>query len=199
MTTLPLEHALLRRSFDDGWLDILVGTGLIAIGTAWLLDAVIAGAAIPAILVPVWLAGRKSIVEPRLAQPRFRDTQLQAKRRDLTGWFILGAAVLLAEIAVVFSAHKAGAADFALLSEFAVGIPAALVAVGLLAGLVASARRFILYSLAAFGIAASGALLQSEAPGLLIALCGVLPLVSGGVLMLRFLSRHPLTERAGDE
>ena len=30
-------------------------------------------------------------------------------------------------------------------------------------------------------------------------LIGVLLLVSGGVLMLRFLSRHPLTERAGNE
>ena len=45
--TTPLTRALYRRSFDDGWLDVLVGLGLTLIGFAWLADQIVLGALVP--------------------------------------------------------------------------------------------------------------------------------------------------------
>jgi len=199
MTIQPLQHELFRRSFDDGWLDLIVGLGLAGIGAAWMMDYVVAGAAIPAILVPLWLAGRKSIIEPRLAQPRFREGQRQAMRRNLSVWLILGVAVLLTEAVIVFAVSQSGILGLSNAADVAVGIPAALVALGLLAGLLTGARRFLAYALAGVAIAAAGIFTGSDTPGLLIALCGTLPLLAGIILLSRFMQHHPVTETGDNE
>ena len=100
MSSTPMEKRLFRRSFDDGWLDVLVGLGLTGIGVCWLAGAIALTAVVPAVLFPFWKIGREALVEPRLGRVRFSEARTEETRRSLTGWLVLGASVLVAEAAV---------------------------------------------------------------------------------------------------
>jgi hypothetical protein len=188
--TTPLTRKLYRRSFDDGWLDVLVGLGLTLIGLAWLADQIVLGALVPAVLAPFWTIGRRALVEPRLASPQFGTAQQAETRRALTGWVIFGAGVGLTELAFLFFVNRGGT-GLAGLDDLAVGIPALLVGVGLFAGLILGAKRFAAYGVFAIGLGLTGAWAGVEQPGLLILLSGGLVLACGGALLARFMARHP--------
>ena len=197
--TTPLTRALYRRSFDDGWLDVLVGLGLTLIGLAWLADQIVLGALVPAVLAPFWTIGRRTLVEPRLASPQFGTAKQAETRRALTGWVIFGAGVGLTELAFLVFVNRGGT-GLSGLGDLAVGIPAMLVGLGLFAGLILGARRFVAYAVFAIGLGLAGAWAGVERPGLLILLSGGLVLACGGALLARFMARHPATGagEAGD-
>lgn len=190
--TTPLTRALYRRSFDDGWLDVLVGLGLTLIGVAWLADQVVLGALVPAVLAPFWTIGRRALVEPRLASPHFGTPKQAETRRALTGWVIFGAGVGLSELAFLFFLNRGGT-GLTGLGNVAVGIPAMLVGLGLFAGLILGAKRFIAYGAFAIGLGLAGAWTGVERPGLLILLPGGLVLACGSAMLARFMARHPVS------
>lgn len=188
--TTPLTRALYRRSFDDGWLDVLVGVGLTLIGCFWLIDQVVLGALVPAVLFPFWKIGRQKLVEPRLAAPNFGVSQTAQTRRALTGWVLFGAGVALTELAfVVFVKTTWSAAGGS--TDFAVAIPAILVGTGLFSGLIIGARRFLVYGLLAIGTALGGSWAGVEQPGWLLVLAGLPVLIAGLVLLVRFFRDFP--------
>ncbi|MAK63831.1 MAG: hypothetical protein CMF75_03655 [Maricaulis sp.] len=184
--TTPLTRALYRRSFDDGWLDVLVGFGLTLIGCFWLIDQVVLGALVPAVLFPFWTIGRKKLVEPRLAAPSFGAPQTARTRRALTGWVLFGAGVGLTELAFVFFLRTTGES-----TTLAVAIPAILVGTGLFSGLIIGARRFLVYGLLAIGTGLVGGWAGVEQPGWLLVLAGLPVLVAGLVLLVRFFRDFP--------
>ncbi|MEP3074362.1 hypothetical protein [Maricaulis sp.] len=193
--TMPMTRALYRRSFDDGWLDVLTGLGLVLIGLAWLADQIVLGALVPAALAPFWTIGRRALVEPRLSSPQFGSAQQAETRRALTGWLIFGAGVGLTELAFLIFVNRGGT-GLGGVGNVAVGIPAILVGLGLFAGLMLGAKRFAAYGLFAIGLGLAGAWTGTDRPGLLILLSGVLVLACGGALLARFMMRYPMT---GDE
>jgi len=188
--TTPLTRALYRRSFDDGWLDVLVGLGLTLIGVAWLADQIVLGALVPAVLAPFWTIGRRKLVEPRLASPQFGTDRQAQTRRSLTGWAIFGAGIALTELAFLVFVNRSGA-GLTGLGDLAVGIPAILVGIGLLAGLIVGAKRFLAYGVVATGLGLAGAWAGVERPGLLILLSGAFVLACGVALLARFMARYP--------
>ena len=189
--TTPLTRALYRRSFDDGWLDVLVGLGLTLIGFAWLADQIVLGALVPAVLAPFWTIGRRTLIEPRLASPQFGTDQQAKTRRSLAGWAIFGAGIALTALASLVFVNRSGT-GLTGLGDLAVGVPAILVGIGLFAGLIVGAKRFAAYAVFAIALGLAGAWAGVERPGLLILLSGGLVLSCGGALMARFLARHPV-------
>ena len=198
MSALPLETALYRRSFDDGLLDVLVGIGLIAIGFSWIADLIPLGAIAPAILIPFWQTGRKQLIDPRLAHPKFRDSRHQSNRRSLVGWGTFGAGVLLAEIALFLYARQGEAPLLSNLSEVVVGLPMFLIGVGLLAGLMVGARRFVIYALISFAIGGIGIVAGAAEPGQLILALGLVVFATGGWMLVSFIRAYPLDEGVAD-
>lgn len=192
MPTLPLENALHRRSFDDGWLDLLVGAGLAAIGVLWIFGAIVFAAAAPAILIPLWIAGRNSFIAPRMATARFRSGREEANRRAFGGWVLLGVGALVAVAVVAGMLRVSGAPVIANARDWAVALPNVLIGFGLLAGLALGARRFIVYAVLALALGAAGVLIGVGEPGYLIAAAGVPVLLCGAVMLGRFMRAHPL-------
>jgi hypothetical protein len=193
-TTSPLENKLYARRFDDGLIDLFVAIGLIAIGASWMLDAPAYGVIAPAVLVPVWKQTRKQLIEPRLEAVTFSPEREAKTRGSMMAWLIFGAAVLLTEIAIFLYASRAEGSIIDRLSEFVVALPAALVAVGLLGGLMVGAWRFAGYAAAALGVAVIGALRGVDDPGLLILVIGALVLGGAVALLARFFKSHPAPE-----
>jgi len=194
MPISQLENTLYRRSFDDGWLDVLVGLGLTAIGASWIAELIPLGALIPAILIPFWKIGRDRLVIPRMEQPSFKGRRYQASRKSLMAWFIFGGGVLLAEIAIFLYARQSGRPLFDNMQNFIVALPVSLIGIGLLAGLMIGAKRFIVYALLTFTIGGFGVATDVDEPGFLIVASGLVILLSGMTMLLRFLRKHPLTE-----
>ncbi len=188
MSSTPMEKRLFRRSFDDGWLDVLVGLGLTGIGVCWLAGAIALTAVVPAVLFPFWKIGREALVEPRLGRVRFSEARTEETRRSLTGWLVLGASVLVAEAAVVFTLGNVASPAMTGVSDVAVAIPVGLIGIGLLAGLLVGARRFIAYSVLAFTVAVAGILGGVEDPAWLILAVGGIVLGSGLVMLFRLLA-----------
>ena len=194
MPVSQLENTLYRRSFDDGWLDVLVGLGIAAIGASWIADIIPLGAVAPAILIPFWETGRERFVFPRMAQPSFRGQRHDASRKSLIGWFIFGAGVLLTEITIFFYARQTGHPLFDNAQNIIVALPVILIGVGLLAGLMIGAKRYIGYAIMAFTIGGIGIATQTEEPGYLILAAGLVILLAGTAMLIRFMRKYPLNE-----
>ena len=190
MTATPLENALFAQRFDDGLLDVFVGLGLVLIGASWLADLIPLGAIAPALLIPFWNKTRASVVEPRMASVQFGANRDTATRRNLTRWFLFGAGVLMAEIAIFFYSRETNAPLFSGFNSVIAGVPTMLIGIGLLAGLMVGAWRFVGYAVAAVTIGFGGAALGVDTPGLLIGAAGLVVLIGGAVLMMRFLRTH---------
>lgn len=190
--TTPMEKALYRRSFGDGWIDILTGLGLTGVGLCWISGQIALTALVPAVLIPFWAIGRRSLVHPRLETPEFREGFRKAGEIRLTGWAIFGAVVFLTELVIFVAASRQGGDAPALARDYAVALPMLLIAIGLLAGLMIGARRFLAYAAAALLIGGTGAWLQVEEPGLLIAALGCVILLTGLGLLIRFVRAYPL-------
>ncbi|MEZ6029533.1 MAG: hypothetical protein R3C46_07250 [Hyphomonadaceae bacterium] len=192
MQASPLENALYRNSFDDGWLDLVVGAGLVGAGLLWLSGGIVWTAPLPAVLIPLWIAGRNSLIAPRMAEARFRPTREAMNRRMFGGWLLAGVGAL-AIAAIVFA--MARGSDWMRVADarsWAVAIPNVLIGAGLLAGLVLGAKRFALYAAIAIAIGAGGAIAGTDEPGALIAAAGAVVLLVGVVMMVRFMRDHPL-------
>ena len=172
MPANPMERHLFQHSFDDGWLDVLAGTGLVAIGLVWLTGVYALGAIVPAILFPFWKLGRQRIVEPRLGRVRFSAARENETRRNLTGWLLVGAGALVTETVILLYLNKNGGSAIPGMTDIAVAIPVFLVGIGLLAGLMIGARRFIAYAVLAGAIGIGGIIAGIDDPAWLILAAG---------------------------
>ena len=191
-----MENALYRRSFGDGWIDVLTGLGLAGIGVCWLSGQMALTALVPAVLIPFWTIGRRRLIYPRLETPRFREAFRRAGEIRLAGWASLGAAVFLAELVILIAARRQGGELPSLARDYAVALPMLLIAIGLLSGLLIGARRFVGYAATALLIGGTGVWLHIDEPGLLIAAHGVAILLIGLSLLFRFFSAYPLESGA---
>lgn len=195
----PLENVLYARRFDDGLLDLFVGAGLVLIGAAWMAASPVYGALAPAVLVPAWTPLRERWIERRLASVTFSAERESETRKSMIGWLIFGACVLITELVVLVFAGGGEASILARLDDAIVALPSALVATGLLAGLMIGAWRFAGYAAAALGIGVIGVVRGVKEPGVPILAAGLLVLCGAAALLVRFFRTHPLTDLAGED
>lgn len=189
-----LEDRVFRSFWQDGLLDCFSGLGLVAIGLAWVTDNVPLGAAVPALLVPIWALVRKRVTAPRLGQVRFNASRRGRERRKLSyGGLVLG---LSAFAAVVLFLLALGRLDTVAPMAWIAGLPAALL--GLLSAVTAllwGLRRFHAYA-ALLAVGACAVVTLDVQPGWGFLVPGILVSFVGAVLLTRFLRRNPLLEEA---
>ena len=199
-STDSLESRLFSSYWDDGLLDVLAGAALLGISTCWLMDLVAVGAAVPAVVAPLWVALRRRWIEPRVGMVQFSDTRQERTRRLLLGTAALGVALLLLFTGVHLLRGSSGQG---LLAQAAPAIPALLVALlSALAGWGLGIPRFLGYALALCiaGLAVSAA---DARPEVAMLSGSLLMLGVGASRLLRFL-RLPVepddsTERGAEE
>ncbi|MEZ4701105.1 MAG: hypothetical protein R2834_12285 [Rhodothermales bacterium] len=195
-----LENSLFASYWSDGLVDVVVGIGILGIGVCWTLDIVAVSAALPAILVPLWLALRTRFTEPRMGVVRFSEKRTNGTREKLGLVAGIGVGVFLLVVTGVFVSNTTIRRDVAsegLLWIIAPGIPSMLIAVALaLGGWMIRQMRFVAYVLIVTGLAALGVVFAVE-PHLQMTIAGIAILAIGLFHVVRFAQHYPLPDHAG--
>jgi hypothetical protein len=191
MIRSSLENEIYTGRFDDGLLDLCVGVGLLGAGLAWLSEHFALVAAMPAVLIPLWIALRRQITEPRLGRVDFAPDRREAERVRLAAAAALGVGAFTGIVAWV---RRAGGAPESL-AALAPLVPAVLLSLGLLiVSAILGAGRFLAYALALAALAALTTWLDGE-PWLYLLLGGALLSLWAASVFARFLATHPNLER----
>ncbi len=193
-----LEASLYRSFWQDGLLDVFIGTGVLLIGFAWLAALVPLGAVVPAVLMPFWPIARKRLITPRAGYVRFSDARTRHERKQLrmlvgigTGVFVLS---LLGGIYAYF--RVAASASDAFLAMLVPALPNVLLALLLALGsLLFAIWRYLLYAILFVLVGVVG-LMMGMHPGWQLVGAGALTLLAGLALLTHFLLHHPLPEPA---
>jgi len=185
-----LERQVYRTYWNDGLLDLFGAVGVLAIGVAWLADAHVFGAIVPAMLVPIWSPLRQRLIDPRLGLVEFSDDRERRNRKQLGMVAALGAGTLGLALILYFVRTRLGIdADLSLVAA----LPALLLALlAIITALLVSTARFLLYAamLAISGVA--GALYGFE-PGPILVIAA-LPILGIALHVLgRFLRNNPVS------
>ncbi len=192
--TTRLEDRLLRRSWNDGLLDLFSGIGLTLMGVAWQFDLVALGPIGPALLLTLWKPVRQRLVEPRAgyAEPGAR-TQERMTRGLVT---FLGAGVGSLLLGILLYTFRRGGGEFSA-SYLVAGLPAVLIAAGAaFVGLAFAVPRFFAYAVVLAVAAAATVVLELHpAPAMLAG--GSFVTVSGALLLARFLHQNPIIDQSG--
>ncbi len=182
---------IFRAYWQDGSIDLFAGIGLALIGIGWLADLIAISAVFPAILVPLWVAFRSKLVEPRLGHIRFDQPRRSQLRRVHTGLLIAGCVMLLLGIAVYLKFRGPLAVD-QWLRAVVPALPAVLVGFGgVLTGFLMGLHRFARYGIACIAAGLIVALLQVD-PGWSLLAGGCVALISGALLLRAFFRDFPL-------
>ena len=196
-----IERKVFSSYFHDGLWDIyggfiLLGIGLtIVIGWDYLMLAFAA-------LAVVLLLFRQRIVRPRLGRVKFSpERQAKTKKTKLIAVIILTFTMLLGVVFfVLFSTNSVpGWLDIWMENYFFAtfgGIQALLVAV---AAYIVGVRHYYIYAALVFISYVIGGILRSnDMEGIPILIAGSLILISGAVILTRFLRKYPLPPKEID-
>jgi hypothetical protein len=191
-TTKPRDR-LYQAYWQDGSIDFFAGLGLTLIGIGWLIDQVVLSAVVPALLIPIWSAFRKKTIEPRLGYVQFDRKRRQSMKQGHLILVLMGVVSLLLGVGG-FALYSGDARSFDLWPVLVPGIPAFLIAVaGIAAGLLFQMHRLALYGLFC-GLCGIGVIAFHLEPGWALLGGGLVPLISGLVMLIRFFRTFPPLE-----
>lgn len=190
--TKPRDR-LYRAYWQDGSIDFFSGLGLTVIGIGWLIDQAAISAVVPALLIPVWSAFRKKSIEPRLGYVQFdRKRRNQLKQGHLV-LFLMGVVSLLLGVGV-FVLYTGEVRSSDLWTILVPGLPAFLIAIGgIAAGFLFQMHRLALYGLFC-GLCGIGVIVLHLEPGWALLAGGLLPLIGGLWMLIRFFRTFPRLE-----
>jgi hypothetical protein len=167
------------------------------IAVSWIADQAALGAIFPPLLVPVWIAAHRQIVEPRAGYVEFSPERKAREKSSLGLIVLLGVLTLALGIGAYFFVRSSPPEMDSLLPVVIPALPAVLLAVGgILVGLLFGIRRFLTYAVLLLIGGVVGALVRAE-PGWHFLGPGVIILVVGIVLLVSFLRENPLAEVEG--
>ena len=187
-----MERNFYASTWEDGLLDLFTAVALILIGTGWLADFVILAAVAPAVMVPLWPAARRIIVEPRVG---YVEHGAERRYEEHTGMGLLiaaGFASFIAGVILYVMVQRGDVTVSQVLPAVIPALPAVLIAIGaILVASILNLRRFIAYAGVLMAAGAAVAFLDLN-PGVAILSGGVFILAWGAVLFARFLSQNPV-------
>ncbi len=191
--------ALARRAYlsyhQDGIIDLLLGWLAFAFGLRLLFESV-AFALLAWLPILSYVPLKNSLTVPRLGYVKF-GTDYGQKARLRLGLAIAGLLVVL--VALVGLLFLTGSSALASLRGHGLLIYGAAVTLLLLvAGLISELWRLALYGLLGALLAAAGMLAGLPEHLLFIAL-GIVILLVGGALLLRFIRKYPLAAKESDQ
>ncbi len=180
------EARVFSAYWQDGLLDLLAGSALVAIGLCWVAGFVLAVVIVPPVVLVTWPILRQRVTDPRLGQVRFNAGRRHRMRHGLIAVASLG--VLLFGF-VGIRVLKGGTSE--LVRWLAPGIPALLLAaLALSAAEALRLVRFVGYA-AVFVTAGLVVAALDADPGWAIAVAGAIVLGNGARMLRRFLREFP--------
>jgi len=184
-----LEQSAFRSFWNDGLLDVMLGLAILLVGISWWQDAPVLGILFLPIAVSLWHPIRKKLVEPRMGFVEFsgsREIKARSFRYGLASFFagtmLLGVLIYSLWNNEILPKPAEWVGGFPLVLT---GIPAVFFA------LFTGCKRFSVYGLIMFVSAIELVILGREPHEGLIA-CGVIILISGLVILTRFITRYPV-------
>lgn len=189
-----LDRLVQARRFSDGSMDVMFGLGVLLVGLTWMVDLVVVGAAIPAMLVPLWVILHRRVVLPRTGYAEPTEENLRTEKASLGMAIVLGIIVFVQLTMAWFGRGLFDAIPESVIEIFLPGLPAALVALfALVGGLITKQKSALAYAQALAGVAIVGGMNALE-PGTILTIAGGLILIMAGRKFSAFLSSHPLPE-----
>jgi hypothetical protein len=192
-----MEKAAYRRAYSDGIIDLFAGLSLMWLGANWIWLTDYAGFAgiLPAILVPLAIAGRQQYIEKRLGYVQWSAPRRSKERRNLI--VLYGAGVVLFFTGVIaFVVVDRSMVDGSVLDVIVPGLLGwllALLALGL--AVLMETWRFVLYGAV---LAATAFLtgLQEANPGWPLLIAGCVVTLTGFAMLIAFIRSNPVSEGA---
>ena len=193
INTKSLSKQYYQGYHQDGLLDIFLGLGIIfsvaviKFGFVWFV------AILPAIFWPLWMSAKEAITAPRLVGSQISQEQVAQGRTAILGFTSVGFVALILGLVVfwIFSTDSAPAGLNNWLREnflIAMGVIGSFILA--LAALLTRITRYYAYALLAFLAGVGGPLLDIRPLFYTIAF-GLIMLLSGLVILLRFTRTHP--------
>lgn len=186
-----LERQIYESTWNDGLLDLCVGTALMITGIFWVIGMSAYSTFAAPLMIPVWVAARKLISQPRAGIVRFSEERVNRERNYLVGLFLLGVVTLAAGLFWYFQGPRADPTSSLVHFNIVAGLPALLLSVpaGIIAVLL-GLPRFLVYAVTLLASAIPVIYLDIH-PGWAFIPCAALSLSLGAVLLARFVSDHP--------
>ena len=189
-----LEEKIYRSYWKDGMIDVFAGAMIVLIGCSWVADLVPLGAAAPAVLMPFWPLLRKRITVPRAGHVEFSDERMSRMRLAYIGAVILGVMTFALGIGAYLMSTMFDRPigpylpfDIAALPVLLLGL---LMAIG---GLMVGQLRGFVYALVFLAVGTVGSILVVE-PGWMILGAGSTVLITGILLLTRFILKYPVSD-----
>jgi len=187
-----LERQVYESTWSDGLIDVCTGFALLAIGILWVSGQSAYSTIVAPLMVPVWVAARKRITEPRMGLVKFGTERIGKERKQLLGLFLLGVAAFVFGLTWYFFGVNDASIDLLQKLNIIAGLPAALLAIpAFFVALTLGLPRFMVYG-ALLLVAAIPVVLFDVHPGWAFIPAGALCLALGSFLLVRFLNRHPV-------
>jgi hypothetical protein len=192
-----MESGAYRSRWRDGTLDLFGGIGVLAVGVSWWIDLVWLPAAFVPLLIILWSAVRRRVVEPRIGRVTFSRERRERESGSMKGAVWLGAGLLLLVLVVVWVQRAGGLAAAGAGREWSSAIPVGLLGLmALVAAVVTGSARFAGYGVLLACVGVAGVLLGLEpVPQILIG--GAIVTLAGGTLLFRFIAAHPARTEGG--
>ncbi|WP_221032614.1 hypothetical protein [Actomonas aquatica] len=175
-TSSSLESGLFASFWDDGLLDLLLGCAVLTTGLGWVAWGPLAILHVP-IWITLWAPLRRTFVEPHAGYVRFSQSRRERNAHYLAFSLTLGIGALALMGLAALRLAAGPTAPTVSGPLWIAGLPAFLIALGILGGsLLTHSRRLLLYTLWLTLCAIGVALLRGE-PSISL-------LVGGGGLLL---------------
>lgn len=187
-----LETQAYRARWDDGLFDLFFGLSLVWIGVAWVWIEPMAALAgvLPAVMVVPFISFRTRFIEARAGYVKFSEERRSWERRNLTMLLIVGSLTLILAVGA-FLVLGDGEGFSSVVDTASPGLICFLLALAvLIVAVVSMLPRLFMYTgaLAAGGMAA---VVADANPGAPLIPVGILVVVCGVALLVRFMTHHP--------
>jgi len=192
-----LERKAYTSYYDDGLLEIFLGGTVLLMGIAIFFDVTYLFGIIPVLAMTSWAGAKRAITVPRIGMVRFGpDRQLRIRKEKLffTIYFSITVIAGIVVFIVVSRSMDTARRVFGAYPLAPIGVIGALSLVFL--GYWKQIRRFHLYALLALAAVFGAPRLGVEPPHYMAGL-GIVILVIGVVLLVRFLATYPSPKRRG--
>ncbi len=193
--TSDLEHIeklACQTIWNDGLLDLFVGLALFLIGVLWVTQDSAYGSFVAPLMVPVWIAARKRISEPRMGVVNFSADRVAKESKKLLALVLFGVLTFVIGIFwYFFGSHGDSLATLRDLNIVA-GLPAALLAVpAIIVALAFGLGRFLAYAVMLV-VSALPVVYLDLHPGWAFIPSGFLGMGVGSTLLFRFVRKYPV-------
>ena len=185
-----LERQLYESTWNDGLLDLCTGAALMITGVFWVIGMSTYSTFAAPIAIPIWVAARRNISQPRMGTVTFGTDRVKRERIHFLALFLLGMIALIAGLVLYFKGVPNDLSVSLRRLNVIAGLPALLLAIP--AGTVAVALglpRFYLYG-AVLLVSAIFVIYLDIHPGWAFIPCAAICLILGARLLVMFVRTH---------